>query len=97
MLQVTSNAALTIAGVRDQQGMPETMGIRITAGPASNSDSAASFQLGFVEEPMAGDQVTETEGTRVFVAPEVADVLSNATLDFAEESGRLILTEQQTT
>jgi Fe-S cluster assembly iron-binding protein IscA len=69
--------------------MPEHYGVRISAaGPNSNQ---AAFQFGFVEEPMAGDQIAETEGPPVFVAPEVADSLDDAVLD-VEESGRLVLT-----
>jgi Fe-S cluster assembly iron-binding protein IscA len=90
MLQVTSTAATTLEAARAENGLPEHFGVRISA--ASANSNQAVFQFGFVEGPLAGDQVTETEGPRVFVAEEVAAPLDNAVLD-VEETGRLILTE----
>jgi Fe-S cluster assembly iron-binding protein IscA len=88
MLQVTSTAATTLAAARAQNGLPEHFGVRISATAANTSQPA--FQFGFVEEALEGDQIREAEGTRVFVAPEVADSLDNAILD-VEETGRLVL------
>jgi Fe-S cluster assembly iron-binding protein IscA len=92
MLQVTSSAASTLAGARAQQGLPDHFGVRIF-GATTTPDTKSSYQFGFVEEPETNDQVAEAEGTRVFVAPEVADSLEHAVLDI-EETGRLILTPQ---
>lgn len=89
MLQVTSTAATTLAAARAQNGLPEHFGVRISA-TGTNTNQAA-YQFGFVEEAQEGDQIREAEGTRVFVAPEVAPSLDNAVLD-VEETGRLILT-----
>lgn len=89
MLQVTSTAATTLAMARAQNGLPDHFGVRISASDA-NTERAA-YRFGFVEEAEEGDQIREAEGTRVFVAPEVADSLDDAVLD-VEESGRLILT-----
>ena len=89
MLQVTSTAATTLAAARAENGLPDHFGVRISATESNTSKPA--FQLGFVEEAQEGDQIREAEGTRVFVAPEVAPSLDNAILD-VEESGRLILT-----
>ncbi|MGH9035150.1 MAG: Fe-S cluster assembly protein HesB [Acidimicrobiia bacterium] len=86
---MTTTAATTLAAARAENGLPEHFGVRISA--ASANSSQAAFQFGFVEEPLAGDQVTETEGTRVFVAEEVAAPLDDAVLD-VEDTGRLILT-----
>jgi Fe-S cluster assembly iron-binding protein IscA len=92
MLQVTSSAASTLAGARAQQGLPDHFGARIFASASAIPDMKSAYQFGFVEQPEADDQVTETEGTRVFVAPEVAPTLENSVLDTDE--GRLILTPQ---
>lgn len=94
MLQVSNNAASTLANVRTQQGFPDSVGIRISASPSADTETGVAFQLGFAEAPESGDQVSETDGTKVFVAPEVADALDNAVLDTAEDTGKLILTRQ---
>jgi Fe-S cluster assembly iron-binding protein IscA len=95
MLQVTPSAASTLAGARAQEGLPDHFGVRIFAGATATPDMKSAYQFGFVEAPETSDQVTEAEGTRVFVAPEVADSLENALLD--AEEGRLILTPQNKT
>lgn len=91
MLEVTSSAASILASARAQKGLPEHFGVRIYASATATPDMKAAYQFGFVEEPEAEDQVTETEGTKVFVAPEIADSLDNAVLE-AEDTGRLVLT-----
>jgi Fe-S cluster assembly iron-binding protein IscA len=95
MLQVTRSAASTLAGARAQEGLPDHFGVRIFAGATATPDMKSAYQFGFVEAPETSDQVTEAEGTRVFVAPEVADSLENALLD--AEEGRLILMPQNKT
>lgn len=42
------------------------------------------------------DQVSEQEGTRIFIAPEVVEPLATAALDVEEtpEGVKLVLTEQ---
>lgn len=92
MLQVTSRAATTLADARAQIGAPDHFGVRVFASVTPEAKSA--FQFDFVEGPVEGDQVGETEGTRFFVAPEVAEPLENAVLD-AEETGRLVLTRSR--
>lgn len=93
MLQVTSRAASTLTGARAQQGLPDHFGVRIFASATATPDMKSAYRFGFVEEPAAGDQVTEAEGTRVFVASEVADSLENAVLD-TEDTGSLIVMPQ---
>lgn len=93
MLQVSSSAASMLANVRVQRGLADDVGIRISAAPATDGNGT-NLRLGFVEAPLEGDQVTETEGTRVFVAPELAEALDTAMLDTAEDSDRLIITGQ---
>ena len=92
MLQVTRSAASTLAGARAQQGLPDHFGVRIFA--SATPDMKSALQFGFAAEPETDDLVAETEGTRVFVAPEVAPALENSVLD-TEETGGLILTPQQ--
>jgi Fe-S cluster assembly iron-binding protein IscA len=94
MLQVTKSAASRLAGERAQQGLPDHFGVRIFASATATPDMRSAYQFGFVEEPGAGDQIADAEGTRVFVAPEVADSLEESVLDAEAESGRLILMPQ---
>ena len=95
MLQVTSSAASTLAGARARQGLPDDFGVRIFARATATPDMKSAYQFGFVEQPQTDDQVTEAEGTRVFVAPEVAPTLENSVLDAEEETGRLVLMPQE--
>lgn len=94
MLQVSTNAASLLANARSDQGLPEHVGVRISVSPSVDGAAAVNLQLGFAEAPEPGDQVTESEGTRVFVAPELADALDRTMLDTTEDSGKLILTDQ---
>lgn len=89
MLHVTSTAAMALADARAEKGLPEHFGVRISS---AGSNGHTAYQLGFVEEPLADDDVTETDGTRVFVAAEVVEPLDGAVLDVAE-TGRLTLTK----
>jgi Fe-S cluster assembly iron-binding protein IscA len=79
MLQCTPAAAATLDQVREQQGLPETYGLRIF--PAQSPEGQMTLGLGFAEAPEDGDQVGEQHGTRLFVAPELAEELSDMALD----------------
>ncbi|MGH9001969.1 MAG: hypothetical protein ACRDYV_02460, partial [Acidimicrobiia bacterium] len=46
-------------------------------------------QMGFSERPLAGDDITEAEGTRLFVAPEVTPVIDGLVLDVQEDGERV--------
>ena len=95
MLQLTHAAAAQIAEARRTQGIPETFGLRVFGQPQSGGDMALG--LAFAEVPAEDDQVTEQEGTRVFLAPEIIEPLASAALDVEEtpEGGKLVLTQQQ--
>ena len=95
MLQLTNAAAAQIGEARRAQGLPETAGLRVFGEPRPGGEIAVG--LTFAEVPAEDDQVTEQEGTRLFVAPEVAGPLSSAALDVAEtpEGVKLVLTEQE--
>jgi iron-sulfur cluster assembly protein len=95
MLQLTHAAAAEIGEVRRAQGLPDTVGLRVFGEPRAGGEMALG--LTFAEVPAEDDQVTEQEGTRVFIAPEVAAPLSSAALDVAEtpEGTKLVLTEQE--
>lgn len=79
MLQITHAAAELLAEVRREQDVPDDHGLRVFA-ETSNADEV-SIGLGFTDTPAEGDQVTEQEGMKVFVAQEVAAPLTDAAID----------------
>ena len=79
MLQITHAAAELLAEVRREQDVPDDHGLRVFA-ETSNADEV-SIGLGFTDTPAEGDQVTDQEGMKVFVAQEVAAPLTDAAID----------------
>lgn len=79
MLKVTSEAAYVLKASREGVTTP-TAGLRIKRSDNPN-DPWDGFKLGFQQEPELTDQTFEQDGLRVFVAAEVADELSDRTLD----------------
>jgi Fe-S cluster assembly iron-binding protein IscA len=94
MLQVTENAADTLADTRSKIGVPDHFGLRIFRG---FTDGRSAFAFDFVEDPQDGDEVGETKQTRYFVAREVAGPLADAVLDTepTPEGEQLTLKPQQ--
>lgn len=76
MLTLTDNAVSAIRTLTSQPDLPDETGLRIM----TQSDEGA-FQLALAEAPMAGDQVVEDGGARVFVEPTAAAVLADKALD----------------
>ena len=95
MLQVTSAAMSTFEQARGAQDLPDDVGVRIFA--QRDDQGEIGIALAFAEEPQDGDQVTETDGTSVFVAPELAEPLSDSVLDVEDsgEGAQIVLTDQQ--
>jgi Fe-S cluster assembly iron-binding protein IscA len=83
MLQVSSAAAESLRQVRDEQGFPETYGVRVFG---ADGPQGPGLGIGFAEGPGEGDQVSDADGTPVFVAPEVADGLSEMALDVESDA-----------
>lgn len=92
MLTLTPSAAEALAATRSQQGIPDDATLRVAAAAASNGEQPG-ITLGFVDQPMDGDQTGDAHGMPICVAPEVAEVLSDATIDTQSEDGqtRLVL------
>ena len=98
MLQLTHAAAAELVGTREAQGLPETAGLRVFGEPTSGGEVA--LRVTFAEVAAEDDQVTEVDGMRLFVAPEVAEPLSSAALDISEtgDGGKsLVITQQPET
>lgn len=79
MLQITHAAAELLNEIRRDQEVPKDHGLRVFAETAN--DDEVSIGLGFTDAPAAGDQVTEQEGLKLFVAPEVATPLTDTAID----------------
>jgi Fe-S cluster assembly iron-binding protein IscA len=96
MLQLTHAAAAELANTRRAQGLPDTAGVRVYGQP--RSEGKMGLGVTFAEVPAEDDQVTECDGTRLFVAPEVAGPLASSALDveLTSEGTKLVLTPQET-
>lgn len=79
MLQITHDAAELITALRRGQDVPDDHGLRIYA--EASEPGEVTIALGFTDAPAKGDEVTEQEGLKVFVAPEVAAPLQDAAID----------------
>ena len=94
MLKVTSEAAYILKAAREGAGASPTSGLRIRHSETAEEGSLA-IRMGFQEDPEPTDQTMEQDGLRVFVANEVADSLSDRTLDVeATEHGAELLFRQ---
>jgi hypothetical protein len=81
MLKITHDAAVALSMARSASGAPETYGTRFTVGSAPPIGGEPRLAIVFVEHPMAGDEVSEQEGMRIFVAPELSEAIPHATID----------------
>lgn len=77
-----------------QEEVPDDAGVRIYA--QRDEQGEIGIALAFAEEPEADDQVTETNGTSVYIAPELAEPLSDSILDVRDdgEGRELVITNQ---
>ena len=95
MLQITNGAAALLTEIRRSSDVPEDYGLRIF--PEQSGQGDVSVSLGFTDRPVEGDQVTEQQGLRVFIAPELAQPLDQAAIDVTDEDGaeRLVFRPQE--
>lgn len=92
MLTLSPSAAQALAQTRSQQGIPDDATLRVAAAQ-TNDGQEPGITLGFVDQPMEGDQTGDAHGLPICVAPEVADALTDATIDTDSQGGqtRLVL------
>ena len=79
MLTLTDNARYAVQDIAVRAGLPDEGGLRIV----ESDERLGSFELSLVSAPVAGDQVIEAEGARVFVEPTTSVVLADQKLDAA--------------
>jgi Fe-S cluster assembly iron-binding protein IscA len=94
MLRITDRAAALIDEARARRKLPEHYGVRVFSG--ARLDGQGAVQIGFSERPLVGDEVSEVEGTRLFVSPEVSAPLEDLVLDVEEDadSANFVLREE---
>lgn len=78
MLSMTSKAASVLDTVREQQGVPEGFVVRVFPNPTKNG---VEIDVAFAPEPVDGDQAVETDGTTLFVDPDLAEPLAETVID----------------
>ena len=82
MLQITHDAVQLLTDLRRGQNLPDEVGLRVFAEmPDASENGEVAIGLGFTDAPAMGDEVTETDGLRLFVAAEVAGPLADAAID----------------
>ena len=84
MLQLTGRAADHLVRIRRERGMDERASARLVR-------KENGVRLTFVMTPRDGDLLAQDAGVRVYVPPEVADTLDQATIDVREDEGKSVL------
>lgn len=79
MLELSESAAAALQNIRQDQGIPEEHGARLT-GEAQPTGNLA-VRLEFVESVPEDDHVTTQAGTEVHIDPDIADPLADAVMD----------------
>ena len=77
MLTLTENARTAVQDIATRAGLPQEGGLRI----AESDQQVGNFEISLVPEPLAGDEVIEAEGARVFVEPATSQILADQQLD----------------
>jgi Fe-S cluster assembly iron-binding protein IscA len=74
---MTDTAAAEIRSLVDRPDVPDDGGVRISGGVDG------SLQLALTAGPVEGDQVVDHDGARVFLEPQVGELLADKKLDAA--------------
>ncbi|MER5626269.1 Fe-S cluster assembly protein HesB [Streptosporangium sp. NPDC002544] len=93
MLTLTDTAAQVIRDLSSQVTDSPDTGVRIS----SQSDGTGSLMLSIAEHPESADKVVESAGARIFLDPQVVDMLDDKSLDADVDEGggvAFLVTEQ---
>lgn len=88
MLTATKNAAELLTDIRARSEAPDDAMLRIATGSQAADGEDPTISLGFVDEPLASDEVGDAHGLGICVAAELAPQLRDAVLDIVEEQGQ---------
>ena len=83
VFELTNRAAAALAERRAMNGLAESIAIRISTSESGNG-SAPGYKLRFASHPAPDDLVLESSGTRVFLAPGLAEPLGGSVLDVVD-------------
>lgn len=83
MLTLTDNASTIIKTIAENQGGPESAGLRI----AQDTPESPDLALATASAPEPGDQVVEERGARVFLEETAAATLDDKVLDAQVDEG----------
>lgn len=75
MLTLTENACSIVKRYTDHPDTPDQAGLRIT------STAEAQLAVTTTDEPVAGDQLVEQDGARVYLDPLASEQLDDKVLD----------------
>jgi iron-sulfur cluster assembly protein len=75
VLTLTGPAVEAIRTLTTKPGIPRNSGLRIM-----HQDAVGGFELTIESEPGSGDEVIETDGVRVFLQHEAAEMLGGRSL-----------------
>ena len=81
MLTLTETAAKKISDLRLEEGKPE-WGLRIRV--VGGGCSGMSYELGWDDTPVEGDNVVETNGVKVFVDSHSTPYLQGSEIDYVD-------------
>ncbi|HEV2451205.1 MAG TPA: hypothetical protein VGS62_04700 [Streptosporangiaceae bacterium] len=85
MIEVTKGAANLLTEVRTTNNIPETYGLRFYNSVAD--DGSAAVAIAFAQAPAQGDEVLTEKQMPVYVASDVVQEMSGATLDVEGDGG----------
>jgi Fe-S cluster assembly iron-binding protein IscA len=85
MIRMTARAAQELKSELTGRSLPEDTPLRVEVQPSDEGKAMLSLGLDRAA-PREGDQVAVTEGARLVVQEEVAEVLGESELDFREDS-----------
>ena len=84
MLTLTENACSIVKRYTDHPDTPDDAGLRIT------STAEAQLAVTTADQPVAGDQLVEQDGAKVYLDPDAADQLDDQVLDAGiDEAGNV--------
>jgi iron-sulfur cluster insertion protein len=83
MLTLTETAAKKISDLRLEEGKPE-WGLRIRV--VGGGCSGMSYELGWDDTPVEGDNVVETNGVKVFVDSHSTPYLQGSEIDYVDNN-----------
>lgn len=81
MLTVSEEAAQAISSLVAENGMPEGSGLRIARQKGDESTKSEGLGLSIAARPAQDDEVVESGGVRVFLPPNLVNLMQDMVLN----------------